>query len=284
MANKTITGDDWSVAGDWDPSRPVTGDTAIVPPTNGNNIIMGAGDDGGVDLGAFNVHHLFKNLIGSSPTPIAVGGADLITVYGSTGFYFEADHDDVADKTIDQCVIQMPNNGTPVELGSRASVASVDALWAELMLNRGHVTLKSNILYTAGAIVRVNSFSRPDDVTLIIASGGPTLPNLRINGGLAKNNSVATDITLSSGKLVQDLAAATNLYIHKGGWCDYDHTSATLIEVMAGGTLDLLKNAKVKTITTLWTHPGSTLIYDPNLHTFTTDNNRGGTRIIGTPS
>ncbi len=284
MADKTITGDDWSVAGDWSPSRPVDGDTAIVPRTNDNNIVMGAGDDGGVDLGAFDIHHLFKHRVGSSPTPIAVGGAGLITVYGSTGFYFEADHDDVANKTIDQCVIQMPTNTTPVELGSRASVGGVDALWAELMLNRGFVTLKSNMLFAAGAIVRVNSFSRPDsDVKLVIASGGPTLPNLRINGGRVENNSVATDTELSGGVLVQDLAAAANLYI-QGGWCDYNHTSATLIEVMAGGTLDLLKNAKIKTITTLWTHPGSTLIYDPRLHTFTTDNNLGGTRIIGTPS
>lgn len=283
MAFKTLNGADWSTAADWDTaSKPVDDDVAIIPGTNGNNIIM-AGDEGGVDLDALDVHRLFANLVGTSASPIAIA-ADLIKVYGSTGFFFECDHDDAADHFVDECVIQ-PDRGTPVELGSRAQGGGFDAFWKQIMLNRGQVTLKSNILYDTDGIVEVGYVNRRDsDVMAVIASGGPTLPNLRINGGRVENNSVATDTWLAGGTLVQDLAAATSLYIYSGGVCEYNHTSSTLVVVYAGGTLDLLKNADAKTITTLWTFPGSTLIYDPTLHTFTTHKDFGGEKIIGTPS
>lgn len=284
MANKTLVGDDWSTAADWDgAAKPVDNDVAIIPGTNGNNIVM-TGDEGGVDLDALDVHRLFKNRVGSSATPIAIA-ADLIKVYGSAGFYFECDHDGLADHFVDECVIQMPTNATPVELGSVAQGGGFDAKWKQIMLNRGMATLKSNIVYDTGAIVEVGYVNRRDsDAKLTIASGGPTLPNLRVNGGRVENNSVATDAWLTGGTLVQDLAAATSLYIYAGGVCEYNHTSSTLIVVYGGGTLNLLKNAKVKTITTLWTFPGSKLIYDPTLHTFTTHKDFGGEKIIGTPS
>lgn len=275
MANRTLTGDDWSTPGDWGGTKPVDDDTAIIPATNANRALIMSGDEGGLDVDLLTVHHGFKGTFGVSATPLALAG-DLIRVYGSSGFYMECDHDDAATHTCDVTLLQCRNANTPVELGSVAQVGGFDGKWDKVKAQRCNLTVKSNIVWTATGLLEVGYVSNPaGDVRVSLAASGPTLPTLRQNGGRVESHVVIAAGEIAGGILVQDDATPVLLHVYRGATLQLDHTAATTIYVHDGGTLDLLKNAKYKTITTLYLDPLANVIWEqdtantPGLHLVT---------------
>lgn len=277
MADTSLNGVDWSTAGHWDNGKPADNDSASIPATNDNRAIT-MGDEGGVDVDLLTVHHGFKGTMGTSASPIGVA-ADLIRVYGSSGFYWENDHDDVAEHTVDKCILQCRNNSVPVELGSKTTVGAGSATWTNVWAKRGHVTIKANLLWTASGLLEVGYVGSPaNDVQAILAASEATLPLLRQNGGRVESQVVITAGEIMGGTLVQDTATPVLIHVYSGATLVLNHTAATTIEVHDGGTLDLLQNARFKTITTLTLHPKANIRWlqdvaaTPGLHTVGTLN------------
>lgn len=270
----TLNGLDWSTAGHWDNGKAADTDTAIIPATN-DNIALTMGDEGGVDLDVLVVHHGFKGTMGVSASPIGVA-ANLIRLYGSSGFYWENDHDDVAEHTVDKCLVQCRNNSVPVELGSKATVAGGIASWEEVWAKRGNVTIKANLLWNASGLLEVGYVgNRLSDVRAALVAGGATLPLLRQNGGRVESDVIITAGEVMGGTLVQNIATPVLLHVYSGATLVLNHTAATTIHVHDGGMLDLLDNAKEKTITNLTLHPKANIRWlqdttnTPGLHVVT---------------
>lgn len=254
MAGGLLNATDWSTNGNWSSgTKPAIGDEAIIPNTNAANITI-AGDETAVDLDMLYVQRGYTNTFGTSASPLQFS-ADLIKVLGSSGFYFEG-----TDVTTDEIRLQMPNNNTPVELGN-ADTGDFE----RVICNRGLITLKANILFSATGIVEVGwKNDRANDVRVIIASGADTLPNLRMNGGTVTSDGAITEAHIRAGTLTQDTAAVTTAYVYDGARLELNGngTVATTVVVYGGGTLDLLQTSFLKTITTLYLFPGANIVWD----------------------
>lgn len=275
MSAGLLNASDWSTAANWSSgSKPIDDDDAIVPNTLGANVTM-SGDETGIDLDLLKVQRGFTKTFGTSAAPLQFA-ADLIKVFGSSGFYFECSDTGTPNQTTDEIRLQMPDANTPVELGTDSAATLGD--FARIICQRGLITLKGNISFTATAQVEVGYMNDPaGDVRLIIASGADTLPNLRMNGGKVKSDGPITTAHVCGGTLTQDTAAVTTAYVYRGGRLELNGsgTVATTVIVYAGGWLDLLKTSFQKTITTLYLFPGANVIWDqnlsgsPGLHTIT---------------
>lgn len=275
MAGGILQASDWSLAGSWSSAaKPTDNDHAIVPGTLNADVTMSL-DEGGVDCNLIEIHHLFSRRVGTSAAPIAIC-TDLLRVYGSNGFYFDCDHDDAANHIVDVTVLKCPNRNTPVELGSKAPVAAVQAHWDRIMASRCNLTMKSNTYWAATGVLDVGYVSNPrDDVRVALAAGGQTLPLLRQNGGRVESDIIITDAQVKGGTLVQDTVTPTLVHVYDGATLVLNHTAATTIYVHDGGMLDLMQNAQEKTLTNLFLSPAANILWvqnttnTPGLHTVT---------------
>jgi hypothetical protein len=287
-ASQHITGNDWSVAGNWSSGAVPASNEVVIVPEDAlcNTDITGGLDQGGKDYDLLKTHEGYTHSVGGSASPLKAA-ADLILCRCRGGFYFECSKDGVNALKVDECRVQSAIPNAITELGSESGDAGE---WDKIIVDRGHVTLKANILFGASAIVEIGYItSKLTDATVTIVEGADTLPTLEINGGRCEASNVVTTARVIAGLLQKKVSPITTLDIFDGGRVEwYDETVAAdgvTIKVHAGGTLDLTKTARAdtgaatKVISTLWTFPGSTLIYDPKVHTFTTDNNLGGNRI-----
>lgn len=268
MSAGILNATDWSTAASWSSgSKPVSNDDAVVPNTLAANVTM-AGDETAVDLDLLVVHRGFVNTFGTSAAPLKFS-ADLIKVFGSSGFYFTG-----TDVSTDEIRLQMPTNTTPVELGNADT-----GDFTRIICQRGLITLKANILFSASGMVEVGWMNDAvGDVRVILAAAADTLPNLRMNGGRVMSDAVITLAHICGGTLTQDTVAVTTAYVYSGGILQLNGsgTVATTVVVYDGGTLDLLQTALQKTITTLYLFPGAKVLWDtndvgatPGLHTIT---------------
>lgn len=281
MATRYWQGGDgnWDTVANWGGTKPVDGDTAIFP--EGVSIGVNAGlDQGGVDLALMYIHPRFTGSIGSSGSPLFIAG-NLILHEGPGALYIESDAGGVTDK-IDELRINCTNASTIVEIGSNAADAG-DVV--KIVVDRGNVTIKTNISLDAAARIECGHKGNVDgDVALAIAAGAGTLATLVQRGGHIMSDDIITALYKSAGMLIQDTAKITTGDIF-GGVLEYNHRVVggdAIALRMHGGTLDLTQTADEKTISTLETHDGSTLIYNNNLHTFTSWDPRGGMhKLVG---
>ncbi len=266
----------WSTGGNWSGTgKPVDADDVMIPKALGSDVTMSA-DEGDVDLDLLHVHKFYPGRVGTSGAPIKIA-ADLIEVFGSSGFYFECDDQGAPNHTTDEVRIATPTPDTPVELGNATGSTLGD--FDRVGINRGNLTCKASIKWTAAAHLEVGFLNNLDsDAHVTLAATGPTLANLRMNGGRVESNVVITRADVCGGILVQDIAAITTVYVYRGGVLHLNGqgTVATTVVVYDGGTLDLLQTADDKILTDLTLWPGSIIKWSPNdvgadpgLHTIT---------------
>jgi len=256
MSGGVLNATDWSTAENWSSGAiPVSTDDTVVPNTLAANVTM-SGDESAVALDLLHVHRGFTNTFGTSASPLQFS-SEFTKVFGSSGFYMEG-----TDVTSEEIRLQMPANNTPVELGNADA-----GDFTRIICNRGLVTLKANILFSAAGMVEVGWMTdRNGDVRVVLAAGADTLPNLRMNGGRMTSDAIITLAHLCAGTLTQDTAAITTVYVYDGARLELNGsgTVATTVVVYGGGTLDLLQTALQKTVTTLYLFPGAKVIWDTN--------------------
>jgi len=270
MADKILSGQDWSVAGNWSPSGvPVDNDKAVISHTLQSDVNAGL-DQSGIDLDLLELPAAYSRSLGSTGNTLRLA-ADIIKHFGSGPMYFEASAGGVADIT-DEILLQCANPGVVVELGSEPGDAGNVSV---IVANRVSLLIKANILFenTLGQLI-VGYVNNPSsDVRIKITSGADTLPVLDQGGGLVESEGAITAARVANGTLIQDVQPITTLDIFEGGNVIYNHSVLTTVRIHPGGVLDLMQNAKYKTITTAIVYRGGTLKYDSrasSLHTITT--------------
>lgn len=287
---KILVGSDWSTAGNWsDNLVPVSNTQAAMDSSPGPEVNAGL-DQGGVDLDALLLPRLFERNLGSSSNPLKIA-ADLVLNYSAGNLYFECAKDGVSALKTDEIHIECAHARAKTEIGGETGDAGDIDL---INIMRGNVILKSNIAFGASAIVRVGYVSnRISDVNLLIDATTDTLATLDMSGGICRCNCQITNATITGQgtSLTHDTNKITGtLKIMAGARCIFNHEAlnadGTVIEVHSGGILDLTQNSKEKTIATLRTFPGSTIIYDiagekagTGMHHFTTWDDRGGRKL-----
>lgn len=271
MADTRLTGPDWGTAGDWTNSVPSTGDGAVIGDGAGDKT---TGDQGGVSLNSLVLPRGYTGEFGTSAAPLKIacdsGSNPVIKHFGGGGFYIEADLNAGSAFGIDEIRIQAANRAVIAEIGSNAADAGEVT---KVILTRGHTTIKANINFAAAAVIQVGFETDPaNDATLIIVAGADALATLHQGAGKVFSDGAITNARISGrAEMTQDTALLTTCEIHAGAKLILQHTAATTITVFSGGTLDLMQNDRLKTITTLWRFPGSIVHMDDTLHTITND-------------
>jgi hypothetical protein len=210
-----------------------------------------------VHLNLLEVHPDYRFGVGTSASPIQIS-ALYVKVFGGTGFYMECGDDGGAASITGQTLIQMRTPGAPVELGTESG--STDGSWGRVILARGSLTAKANLLWdnSAGELDIVSN-----EATATLAAGSDTLVNLFMNAGTCHSDAAITYAYLAGGTLYQDTALATTVHVFDGATYVLNHTAATNVVLHNGATLDLMQNGVVKTITNLVTYPGCRLLWSP---------------------
>lgn len=269
MAYKIYTGNDW-VNASFDPVNvPVANDVVVIPPeVTGNKTDTGnlAND---VDLDLLMTHPGFTGDFGADGAPIKTA-ADLVVHQGGGGFFYQCTDNGAAGLTTDEVRIEAADNAVIAKLSTDAT--ATDGIFTKIIVTRGNVTLDASIIFSTST-VRVAWMNNIDtDATLTIAAGAPTLAVLEQYGGTATPHNVVTDLRISRGICFKETAAATNIVL-AGGTLVYNHDATggevVLCEVQAGATLDLMRNAVAKVLDKVVAYPGSTVLWDPEMHTIT---------------
>ena len=268
MAYKLFNGDTWENASFAPTNIPVSNDQVVCPASVSGNKTDGSDNFNDVDLDLLYLHPGFRGDFGAEGAPLQ-GAADLIIHKGSGAFYFECTDSGAPNITTDEIRFECANSGVVSVIGTDSAATLGDFL--RIVVNRGKVTLAGNIVFAGSAIVKVGSIDNVlGDVNLTIAASAPTLPDLDQAGGLTTLHNVVTNLRISACTCFKETAKAVNIEIF-GGTLIYNHAASgsdvTLVEVHSGGTLDLMRNAVEKVIVKTIAHPGSTILYDPALHT-----------------
>lgn len=268
MAVNFLQAQDWGVNASWSGDVPVTDGEVAIPETLAK-AVTGSPDQGGVDLDLFRIHAGYDKPIFTSGSPIKIA-ADLLEHFGSGNLFYTCDANSAGLKT-DEVLIQCANSRVITELNSVSGDAGD---FTRIIANRGIVRILGDLKWDANGLVQIGCVeSLASDVTMTIAAGANALPILRQGGGTLTSSRAIT-VAYVAGTLKQDVAAITTLHIMPGGNVSYEWTSATLVIVYPGATLNLLTNTVEKTITDLWAMPKSTVLYDKSL--FTGTNKRTG--------
>ena len=267
MAYKLFNGNDWVDASFAPTNVPIANDTVVCPASVTGNKTDTTAKFNDIDLDLLWIHPGFRGDFGATGAPLQ-GAADLVVHQGSGAFYYECTDNGTNGLTTDEVRIEAANAGVVTVLSTDAS--ATEGFYKTIIANRGNVTLDGSLVWAAAPIVKVGSIGNVlGDVNLTIASSALTLAELEQAGGLTTLHNVITNLRISAGVCFKETAKAVNVTIF-GGTLVYNHTAVagddTIIEVHAGATLDLMQNAVSKVIDKVTMYPGSTLLYDKNLH------------------
>jgi hypothetical protein len=278
MAVKNWVGTDsgnegaYSTAANWSPSGvPLAGDSVIIA-NSSQNILTGL-DQSAVALADITIDASYTGVIGTTSADflqVATAVAVLGQKRGNTGTFTGSKrlNLDLGSSTAAQVTIYstansgQDQNRTPLRL--QTAHASTD-----LFIESGSVSLSDES----------NNSSTVGDVTVYGGSctigEGVTLSNVIMTGGtLSCQSSIATLASIAGGTLNQydDIAATTiaTLTISSSGSVNH-YASGTITTLnLNGGTCDLTKTKKAKTVTTVNMNAPATLITDTNV-TLTND-------------
>ena len=267
MAYKLFNGNDWVDASFAPTNVPIANDTVVCPASVTGNKTDTTAKFNDIDLDLLWIHPGFRGDFGATGAPLQ-GAADLVVHQGSGKFYYECTDNGTAGLTTDEVRIEAANPGVVTVLSTDAS--ATDGFYKTIIATRGNVTLDGSLVWAASPIVKVGSIGNVlGDVNLTIASSALTLAELEQAGGLTTLHNVITNLRISAGVCFKETSKAVNVTIF-GGTLVYNHTAVagddTIIEVHAGATLELMQNAVSKVIDKVTMYPGSTLLYDKNLH------------------
>lgn len=266
-AHKLFNGDTWEAASFSPSGLPAVDGKVVIPASVSGNKTDTNDNFNDIDLDLLWIHPGFRGDFGAIGAPLQ-GAADLFVHQGGGAVYFECTDNGTAGLTTDEVRIEAANAGVVTVLSTDAT--ATDGFYKTIIANRGKVTIDGSLKWASSPIVKVGSIGNVlGDVNLTIASSALTLAELEQAGGLTTLHNVITNLRISAGVCFKETAKAVNVTVF-GGTLVYNHTAVagddTIIEVHAGATLDLMQNAVSKVIDKVTMYPGSTLLYDKNLH------------------
>ncbi len=271
MALTTLQGSDWTDDNHWTGIGPADGDSAYISAGLGEDI--DGFTENNVDCALIRIPEGYRFSMGASGDFCEIAAAKL-EHYGQGPLFFSGLS--LSDEDINDTEIACANSGVLTQLTSEAGNP---ADFLRIFLRRGRVEILSALAFenSSGHVI-VGKVDTDSDVDLTIAAGADTLPRLDQDSGVCRSDRTITAASVGGqATLIQGTAAIATLDVCAGATAILNHggdaataTIATTVRVHAGATLDLTQNNKLKTITTLFMFPGSTVIYDGGLHVFTT--------------
>lgn len=262
MAGDQMTGSLYDVAGSWQNGIPTTGDNAIFPMTNSNDITDPGNAADGIDLALLATMPGFKGSLGTTGDPIE-GATALLHVMGIGDVFWNcAAH--TAGQDVNEARIEAGNPDAVIELGGQSGDAGEFDL-IEFM--SGRLTLKTGIAFKSGMVLSMASAR----ASLIIESGAAALPRLEQYGGMSKPANIVTEHIMWGGTCIKESNKTGIIKLGGGARMVYNHPSVgaevTLVIVGPGSIFDLMQNGEKKVIDKLIEWPGAKVLRDPKLHT-----------------
>ncbi len=237
----------YATAGNWTGGVPLAGEAALVPAAS--NAIAGA-DQSAADLAVFKIDRSFQKDIGSSGSPLFLA-SNLVICQGVGARYLKA-----AGNGIDYLVVDMDNSSALVTIHPNTT-----AKLTNLILMQGTVTLAGE----AGVVALCHIMS--PNVRLDVASGAGGFTTL-INGGAEViSRELVTNLRNGPGGRFTQLngagATVTNMYLETGSQTFFDHEGTiALVNAQPRAELNLIRNGRNKTITTLIAHKSAIIHKD----------------------
>lgn len=158
-----------------------------------------------------------------------------------------------------QATINVRDTGLPIEQGVPSFLWKGTDSSNVLSVSKGDV----GIAYYSGetatvATLRVGYTTNQQGDSEVTAGAGTTLTTIVQSGGTLTTNSAFTTATVSGGTLHHDAGTATTLYVSDGACVYRSEGTLTTCEVRNGGTLDLSRDLRARTITNLTVYSGGT--------------------------
>jgi len=270
----------WNSAGNWTlGAAPVDTNEAKFRAANTQSVLGSTETDVKLDLLRTDRH--YPGMVASLASPLRIDAARVHHA-GSGSMYFKSDYDDGGNPTefTDEVIVDSPNMNMAAHLdGDRIEKISVLSGHVELAATLGTVSVPALVEITNTTGLGAEGAR----LTIHAKSGATTavmVTDLTVQAGTVFSTGRISVVHMHSGRMFQDEEQIDTLHLY-GGTCVYssgtDLGTATLVNVYGGAVLDLGMTPVAKTITTINRFPGSIVIADPNLVTFGTDNNLGGT-------
>jgi len=248
--NSFATAANWSGA-----AVPITGDSAVLPAmAAASGLDIAGSDQSAILLVNFTAEPGCYVNIGSRLTPLHLD-ADYFTFEGSGSAWVDLDNSTRAEIfnalstasdggyglniTGDANALLLIDAGSSARVGVAAYATNV-AAFTTIQIASGYVFLGAGVKQANGS----------DPITTLHHAGGTT-----------ENSSAVVTVNLAGGTYTQLLGAVTNLNL-RGGRYHWGSTDTITAATLYGGVLDLSRDTRAKTATSLTIHPGAT-IYDP---------------------
>jgi len=181
----------------------------------------------------------FMHNLGASGSPVRCNTNKLRLRHGGNA-WITADDANTAGQ-MDDYLVDLMGGGYTAYLAT-ATDTIADSNW-----HRGHFRADSGVSFTvvceASMIFDANaSISTGPGVKVQLTAetgNGNALPKLKATGGIIESDKTITDVYIENCTFRQRTNPATYVTVGPGGVCKYWHTAGTIIEVLAGGHLDL---------------------------------------------
>jgi hypothetical protein len=246
---------------DWNANAPDDTSDVLVPRTNTVDITTNLDQAPDYYLSVETARGYMHDL-GSAGTYLKCNIIKLRLLHGGNAWIMSDDDTNSgvsADPMLDT-LVDMMEPGNNVYLTSEPTQAmNAGTVWYRVGINRGTVHMEAAMIFASTATVSVGT----GGATLILSAetgNGNALPWLNVIGGKVDSDKTITRCYVSNATLVQNTKPITYLVIGPGGKVVYQHTVGTIIEVLAGGTLDLREKTDEQTITYIIVRKGGNIL------------------------
>lgn len=256
------TGANWSTA-----SAPVDTDTATF-----NQFASGpidGSDQSAIELAALYVWSTFIYNFGTNGTPLTID-ATLVQIGRESGSATAGTHSGRIN-------LSLPDIASTIEIFGTKTSAGSDSGKEPVRIKTG---ANANKLYFKGtgkvgiATDSIGDTAQFSEIALLAAGTmnvgvGTTLTKWRQTAGVGNLFGAATTLQQDAGTLYTYGAGAYTT-ANIGGTAYLQSTGTiTALNIAKTGTVDMLKDSRAKTITTVTMYPGATFKWDPNVITIT---------------
>lgn len=247
----------WDTGGNWSQgTKPDSTDTIIHPSTSGNAVTTGVSGEAAVDVPLWLIERGFTPNIATVGDPATIA-AQRMEHRGSGSVYWTP-----GTNGSDDCLVDAENKNLALHI--------IAGTTTRLTAKKGRTLITG-----AATVSRIDCSFRdnPLEDATVDAQGSVTLPLVYQNGGKFLSLTAITAYHQRGGRFTSlgTIAVAT-FVLHLGEAFFNAANGATPICTEAnlfGGVLDLTQSPGSKLITTLIMLPGSKLIYNSKIHTFT---------------
>lgn len=263
---------DWATAANWSTGAvPIAGDDVII--ANSSQDILTNLDQSAVALNSITIDQSYTGLIGTSASDflqVAASTAVIGQARTTTGTLTGSKRLNLDFGSSTACDIQVYNSARTAQDQNRQP------------LRLKAVNASSTLSVYGGSVALSDDNTDSSTLSSITVNGGSlnvgqgvTLTTLTTNGGVTNIQSAVTTVSCKRGTVNHydgiSANAITTLTVSDDGIFNHYASGTVTTANVNGGTLDLSRTEKAKTVTTLNLKKGATLVLDTNNVTLTND-------------